>query len=92
MIIPAYHIMTLDEAVKTHPHARGHSMISLHQAVMALKSTEFLDLNLFQSLGHNTSTGRIFFVCYSKLESETQAVVPILALITETKFGPRVWR
>jgi len=31
-------------------------------------------------------------VCHKKLESEAQAVVPILALIMETKFGPRIWR
>ena len=59
---------------------------------MALNSTEFHALNLFQSVNHNVSVGRVFCVCHSKLESETQAVVPILALIMETKFRPRVWR
>ena len=65
-------------------------MISLRQAETALKSKEFPDLNLIQSVDHNASAGRVFFVCHSKLTSEVQTMVPILALIMETKFGPRV--
>ena len=92
VIIPAYHIASLDEAVQSKRISGEANVISLRQAVMALKLNEFPDLNLFQSVDQNAFEGRIFFVCHSKLESEAQAVVPILALIMETKFGPRAWR
>ena len=91
MIISAYHISTLFEAVLMTSSVGGTPYISLCQAVMALKSNEFPNLNLFQSVDHNAHEGRVFFVYHSQLESEAQAVVPILALIMETKFGPIVW-
>ena len=92
VIIPAYHIASLDEAVQSKRISGEVKVIRLRQAVMAMKSNEFPELNLFQSVDQNAFEGRIFFICHSKLESEAQAVVPILALIMETKFGPRAWR
>ena len=92
VIILAYYMATLDEVVPTKSPLGVTSRISLRQAVMALKSNELPELNLFHSVDHNAFIGRVFFVCHSKLELEAQAVVPSFALIMETKFGPRVWR
>ena len=84
-IVPSYHIAALDIGLGI-----CHN-ISLRQAIMAMKSFEFPEMNLFRSVDQNVYEGRVYFVVHKKLLSEANEVVPIIAKIMEIKYGPRVW-
>ena len=56
-----------------------------------MKSTKFLDINLFRSVDQNVYKGRMYFVVHKKFLAEANKVVLILARIMEIKYGPRIW-
>ena len=84
-IVPSYHICALDSGLEVHNN------ISLRQAIMAMKSTKFPDVNLFRSVNQKVYEGRVYFVVHEKFLAEANEVVPILARIMEIKYGPCIW-
>ena len=93
-IIPTYTIAGIDVPVKvTTPESIGEkTYMTLRQAVMGIKSTKQPEMNLFRAVDQNAIEGRVYFLTNEKVETEARAVVTVLPLIFEARYGPCIWR
>ena len=92
-IIPTYTIAGIDVPVRvTTTESLGEKRyMTLRQTVMGIKSTEHQEMSLFRAVDQNAREGRVYFLTNEKVETETRAVITVLSLIFEAKYGVRIW-
>lgn len=64
---------------------------TLRQALMGIRSASDNDRNLFISVDEYSNSTNVAFVFHEELEEEAHSVIPLLSVIMEAKYGPRIW-